>query len=217
MHFDTEEGVLHAEGEVVHPLVSSVLYLHEGAVADPTVVLDQRRADPPAARAHVSHPAQGEVLLFPGDRLHCVCPTAAGTTFGSAREPRGRPPPLRSTAREPRRVTLMIGFWGRDVASAIRRAPLSACGPTPRQSRSCSWPALLELGEVVDGSEESAAPTRHVVTEARPAWEAIAPADAAAAKADPWSGRALKVPELRNNHFFARSMDQFVFDDIPEE
>ena len=37
MHFDTEEGTLHATGEIVHPVVSSVLYLSGASEADPTV------------------------------------------------------------------------------------------------------------------------------------------------------------------------------------
>ena len=46
MHFDTEEGVLHREGAVVHPAVSSVIYLSGSDASDPTVVLDQRFASP---------------------------------------------------------------------------------------------------------------------------------------------------------------------------
>ena len=59
--------------QVLHPAVSSVLYLSGAAVAGPTVVLDQRYGDmDPAPLAHVSHPADGHVLFFPGDRLHGV-------------------------------------------------------------------------------------------------------------------------------------------------
>ena len=121
LHFDTEEGVLYAAREVVHPAVSSVLYLSGAAAAGPTVVLNQRYSEQaPADLAHISHPQDGHVLLFPGDRLHGVCPTAAAVDH--ARTPgrrHGRPAPLCGSARLPRRTTLMIGFWTRNVAPEV--------------------------------------------------------------------------------------------------
>ena len=231
MHFDTEEGVLHAQGEVVHPAVSSVLYLSGGhqASADPTVILDQRRGDAiPASSCHVSHPAEGHVLFFPGDRLHCVCPTAPPHERLEPRERRGaRQAPLVDTARQPRRVTLMIGFWARDVASVIKRAPYSACGPTPRVSRTCTWPHLLALpsdrhesafgvggGSPCDASAPTRCaaapcdvPRRLAVPRVQPAWDTIP-----AGHQPP-----LNLDDVRNNQFFVRTMDDFVFEEAPEE
>ena len=47
MHFDTEEGLLYAPSpQVVHPVVSTVLYLSGAAAAGPTVVLDQVHLPP---------------------------------------------------------------------------------------------------------------------------------------------------------------------------
>ena len=75
MHFDTEEASL-AAGRLVHPVVSSVTYLSGVGRSDPTVVFSQRVDDLGADYAHVSHPKADCVLMFPGDRLHCVCPSA---------------------------------------------------------------------------------------------------------------------------------------------
>ena len=74
MHFDTEEVTL-MKGELLHPLVSTVTYLACAATGgDPTVILDQRAHDESASWAAVSHPKEGAVLLFPGDRLHVRTP-----------------------------------------------------------------------------------------------------------------------------------------------
>ena len=218
MHYDTEEGVLKAEGQVVHPAVSSVIYLSGESIADPTVILDQRLSDDvPAAHAHVSHPAEGHVLFFPGDRLHCVCPAAPDALRQQPRGRRGRPAPLKSgssESRRPRRVTLMIGFWAQDVASAIPRAPLTACGPMPRVSRACTWPTLLVNQCNVDEVEPLAQVTRHAVPVVTPAWEALkSSVDSAAASADSWADQPLELSEAYNNRFFVHEMedDEFFF------
>ena len=174
----------------------------------------------------------------------------------------------------PRRVTLMIGFWTRDVGApltGLKREPLSACAPTPRVTRACSWPATLVLPQATTlalpatGKPATGAPAavaagaaaelrRHTVTEVRPAWEEVPPAGppraaAAAAAArrndqeaigvavvarrgggrdrpvsttpysvaeDAWAGQGLCVPEERNNHYFVRGMDEFVFEHLPK-
>ena len=140
------------------------------------------------------------------------------------RERRGaRQSPLVDTSRLPRRVTLMIGFWARDVASVIKRAPYTACGPTPRVSRACTWPRLLahtsdgasgEEGapDGGDGSSpckkrktDSSAPTRVSVPLVSPAWDVI-PADRSAVL------QPLKLDDVRNNQFFVQRMDDFVFE-----
>jgi hypothetical protein len=108
MHFDTEERTLTATGEVLHPVVTSVTYLHGGTGAaastgaphlfggSPTIVFEQRVSDCTdhgrgARRAYVAHPKEGSTLFFPGDMLHCVCPAAppsAAPPAGPARRPR---------------------------------------------------------------------------------------------------------------------------------
>ena len=33
---------------------------------------------------------------------------------------------------------------------------------------------------------------------------------------DPWAGHGLRVPDERNNHYFVRGMDEFVFEHLHE-
>ena len=47
LHFDLEERALEATGRVVHPMLSSVLYLSGGG--DPTIVLDEPIGRPPTS------------------------------------------------------------------------------------------------------------------------------------------------------------------------
>ena len=218
LHYDTEEGVLYASGQLMHPAVSSVLYLSGGSVGGPTVVLDQRYGEAaPAARAFVSHPAEDTVLLFPGDRLHGVCPSrpSMARAAAPARARRGEGhAPLCSSARLPRRVTLMIGFWTADVAAMLPRAPLTACGPLPRASRACTWPALLELGGAPPEPrpEPAGEATREAVAVVSPAWETV-PSPAPAHGGGGRGGGAreslspLDLPCERDNHYFVRSID----------
>ena len=216
MHFDTEEG-LARRGEVAHPAVSSVLYLSDCGASGPTVVLDQRYAGTPATSAHISHPQKGHVLLFPGDRLHAVCPAAPPSRTQRAREGSGK---LHAAWQQPRRVTLMLGFWTRDVASALGpRLPYTACGPMPRVSRACSWPATLAIPPAqpaVDegGSDPLRLPTRHPVPRVRPAWETLP--SLSCCEDDAWAGMRLAVPQERNTHVFVKGMDEFLFDHIEQ-
>ena len=148
MHWDTEEHSL-ASGRLLHPLVSSVVYLSgaadpEGsgvaASGDPTVVFDMKVGDDDATAAMVSHPAEGSLLLFPGDRLHCVCPAgAAKVTPPHHVTPHKRPRAsegsrLTPSDEQPQRLTLMIGFWGRcskrgEAAASRRVRPATAHQP----------------------------------------------------------------------------------------
>lgn len=160
LHFDTEEVTL-MRGELLHPLVSSVTYVQGSEVAgDPTVILQQTAADDHASWAAVSHPKIGATLLFPGNLLHGVLPQPA-----SSSQPGSRPAPSSHAAAgilsggasgggsgggggggdggHGERVTLMINFWHVPVHLACVRAPLDACGPLPRASRSCTWPRAL--------------------------------------------------------------------------
>ena len=110
----------------------------------------------------------------------------------------------------------MIGFWTRDVASAVPRAPLSPLGPMPRASRGCSWPTLLEVATDSLGSGEAPLqPTPLAVPEVCPAWEAVS--RRVEGDADPWAELRLAVPEESNNHFFVKRMDEFLFDAEPGE
>ena len=220
--------------------------------AGPTVVLDQRHGETvPAASAHISHPADGCVLMFPGDRLHGVLPSRHATHHATTHERRrsaeraARPPEpraphegLRTVAGLPRRVTLMIGFWARDVGGMMRRAPFSACSTMPRASRASTWPSLLaepleeppsrrrmdsagsdRRADAV-GAAAATTPMRHAVLEVRPAWEALPQTNAPSegeggrtATVDAWAlaGEPLRLPEDRDNHFFVRGMEDFLY------
>lgn len=105
LHYDLEEGLLESTGRVLHPIVSSVVYLSGDAAAGPTIVLDEalgcfsedgRAAaqhgggggareqpagrhvcDEPAARCWLAHPLPRAFLTFPGHLLHGVLPVDA--------------------------------------------------------------------------------------------------------------------------------------------
>jgi hypothetical protein len=55
---------------------------------------------------------------------------------------------------------------------------------------------------------------QHALPEVAPAWEDVCPStDLGSGMPDAWAGCPLHVPEIRNNHFFVRRMDEFVFED----
>ena len=238
MHFDTEEATL-AGGRLCHPAVSSVTYLSGAGGGDPTVVFDQRPDDDAAASAAVSHPVAGSVLLFPGDRLHCVCPAAPA---GHRKRPRAAAGagPLRTAAEQPQRLTLMIGFWVDDVVHACRRQPLGACGPVPRASRACTWPRALvippdytvapscsgpaarEASGQTGGPAQGLVPTCRAVPSVPDPWERVAPPERGPRRDGPvGSARGpgggdgggwvgrFKVPEDRNHLLFVAGLDAF--------
>ena len=142
MHFDTEEASL-AAGRLVHPLVSSVTYLSGGGRSDPTVVFNQRVDDLGADHAHISFPKADCVLMFPGDRLHCVCPSAplaeplAATLAATlAAAPPAAPPAAQPPAagRNKRRKTGAAG--GQDtVAQAAGSAGSGLADPSRHPQR----------------------------------------------------------------------------------
>ena len=236
--FRTPRGDPSHNVHVLRSQVSTVLYLSGAEVAGPTVVLDQRygaseaRMATVAPSAHVAHPRASTVLVFPGDRLHGVCPSVTSVTT----KPRGRrtessaccgPPAdsLLSAASLPRRVTLMIGFYTRDVNHELpRRTLYTACSPMPRPTRACTWPSHIANDAVSDAAEAVDArpkPTRISVAQARPAWEAISRGRAGGevegeVEGGAWAdaGQELRVPEEKNNHYFVRGMDEFRFDHL---
>ena len=182
------------------------------------------------------------MLLFPGDWLHGVCPCAPPPAPREASRG-GRAPSLRTAAQLPRRITLMIGFWTRDVASMLSRPHLTACGPIPRASRATTWPTLLEWpnapaastsdpstadastadASTTDASTADASfgpPVRHVAVEVSPAWEALEPPDTTRS-VDAWAanGVPLSVPAERDNGFFVRTTleEAFAFENVEHE
>merc|ERR1740117_798177 len=112
----------------------------------------------------------------------------------------------------------MIGFWTRDVVTDLPRRPLySANAVLPKTSRRCTWPdtLLLTRKEKQEARLSGAAPIRHAMPEVSPAWEELPPLDGSV-ETDAWVGHALAVPESRNTHIFATSMEEFLFDHLKE-
>ena len=73
LHYDLEEQTMETCGRVLHPAVSSVVYLSDGG--DPTVVLDETLDAPlSATRAYIAHPRSRSFFTFRGDLLHGVLP-----------------------------------------------------------------------------------------------------------------------------------------------
>ncbi|KAJ1630785.1 hypothetical protein T492DRAFT_1000931 [Pavlovales sp. CCMP2436] len=168
LHYDCEEGVMEASGEVLHPLVSSVVYLAGDESAGPTIVLDQRLDSKPARRCWLAHPRSRAFMTFPGELLHGVLPAARATPPPSqpqrlqAAEPaertlkRGADLPAeaafeKSFEKGQHRLTLMIAWYGvdaREKSSKRGRHSLRPQGAVPRASRRVTWPRELELDQV---------------------------------------------------------------------
>ena len=145
LHFDVEERTMELTGRVVHPAISSVVYLSEHG--DPTIVLDETIDKPLGAqRVFAAHPRERSFLAFDGRLLHGVLPGpfALNTTRGA---PRGPPHP---------RLTLLIAWYCEPTAVAISGnislgasasagAKLGAQSRVPRASRHQTWPSDLEM------------------------------------------------------------------------
>jgi len=212
MHFDTEEGTLQRLGQIDHPAVTAVCYLK--GKGDPTVVFNQSVFDEdPTEEAYVSHPVEDSVLIYPGDKLHCVCPSS----------PKDKDKKISDNEDEtalPQRVTLMVAFWDHDISKqGGKRKPLGACAPTPRASRGCEWPRLLDISSLNESDRSTVDPKnvkRSGVTKVSSPWEDIR--DSTSIKKtgglkrkeleDPWRG-ALIIPEERNQRFFVKGMTEF--------
>jgi hypothetical protein len=122
LHFDSDDEGAGPRGPR-HPLVSTVLYLSEGAharVGGPTLVTPQRRV-PDASLADegwLLHPGDARLGMFDGGVLHGVLP--------------GRGP---SPAPGGRRVTLMVALW-----DAIETRPPPHAGAPPGAARPFPFP-----------------------------------------------------------------------------
>eukprot|EP00668_Euglena_longa_P001618 GGOE01001911.1.p1 GENE.GGOE01001911.1~~GGOE01001911.1.p1 ORF type:complete len:534 (+),score=115.03 GGOE01001911.1:86-1603(+) len=163
LHYDTEEESIRRTAQVLHPVVSSVSYL-AGEDAGPTLVLDQVVGGPSATHGWLVRPLPRAFMTFPGDRLHGVMPVC----------------PTASTVGQPatQRVTLLIGFWGSDVASVAPRVPLGPCGPLPPLSRTCTWPQTLACEPAASFGPAKAALAMERVEFVSPVWDDIPPAPA---------------------------------------
>lgn len=101
LHFDRDMTLHQRTGRVVHPLLSSILYLNRYP-SSPTVVLDQvlaadgKSLEPSVATAGKSvAPAPNQYLVYPGGLQHGV------TALPAARRQSGL------------RLTLLVNYWDR--------------------------------------------------------------------------------------------------------
>lgn len=129
LHFDTDEWLLNSNQEVSHPIVSSVLYLTGGGAgrAGSTIVFDQApHAEENATQVWLSEPKNNHFMNFPGNLLHGVLPCVAGSTS--------------DIDVDKNRLTLMVGFWTRDVTKGMKNRKLyGPCGPLPPATNEHSW------------------------------------------------------------------------------
>jgi hypothetical protein len=122
MHYDSEnEG----NGEIRHPILSSVLYLSE--CGGPTLVTNQIMGGPLADKGYMIFPQINRVGIFDSKYLHGVVP---GRGNKMVRE---------------RRCTLMVGFW--DSITIFDEDSVGAARPSPGNAAWCAGPVEMELGE----------------------------------------------------------------------
>jgi hypothetical protein len=122
MHYDSEnEG----EGEIRHPILSSVLYLTE--CGGPTLVTNQVMGGPLASKGYMIYPEVNRVGIFDSKYLHGVVP--------------GRGPKMVHE----RRCTFMIGFW--DDITIFDKETVGAARPSPGQQSWCSGEIEMNIGE----------------------------------------------------------------------
>ena len=190
LHFDTEEASLNNDRQIHHPALSSVLYVSVLPNADPTVILDQKVGGGPAKKGFIVPPAQGSFLLFPGDLLHGVLPSAL-------------PNPNRH-----QRITLMVGFWTRKISKLPELGP---CGSLPAVTATCQWPNVLqeksleksEDAELSTATCEECGEKENIpckIVEVAAPWEQI--------EMDT-TEKLLEVPEELDQRFYVKDMESF--------
>ena len=184
LHFDTDEWLLNTTHEVSHPIVSSVLYLTgggTGAAAGSTVVFDQAPdANKNGTQAWLSEPKNNHFINFPGNLLHGVLPCIGDSSNGSDSDKN--------------RLTLMVGFWTRDVTASMKNRQLyGPCGPLPPATREHSW--VLEAQKNVKQFSCNMVEAKSLKV-ASPAWETIGYPD------EDETTAALTVPLGLDHYYF---------------
>jgi len=162
LHFDTDEAMLAQTTIPLHPIVSSVLYLTGEGDAGSTLVLDQTvDAKRLAGGAWKCKPEDNSFMIFPGDLLHGVLPCRGSSKEGQVLNTNGN-----QNGHHPKhRLTLMVGFWTRNVPEEINgyaSVPYSPCGPLPE----AGW--VNELHEGYDTPEGLVPAEENGATEVQP-------------------------------------------------
>lgn len=186
LHFDTDEWLLNNNHEVSHPIVSSVLYLTGGEGSGSTVVFDQTpNSRENASRAWVSEPKNNQFMNFPGNLLHGVLPCAGDCN---------------SSGSDSNRLTLMVGFWTRQVTKDIKRLEefYVPCGPLPPAIEAHSW--VLEAQNVINTqTSRSTSLEATTLKVTSPAWETIDYSN------DKEEKVSLQVPKQLDHQYFVRN------------
>ena len=202
LHYDCEESRMEASGKVLHPAVSSVVYLTSGG--DPTIVLHENMSTPLGARAaYLSHPTAKAFFTFQGDLLHGVLPGP----FAHADKKQAKED---GEVEVKPRLTLLIAWYSEeddeDGGQASQQARtvskrqrlLHAQCALPRVTRSVTWPSDLELSddEMASLASSSSRPRQVKVPSAAPVWASVPQA----AKQD--AEEVLCAPDAPRQHFF---------------
>ena len=120
MHFDSDDE---GRGGVRNPIISTILYITEGA-GGPSLVTNQKLTDSRVAtQGWLAHPRSQRLVVFDGRYLHGVVPGKG--------------------VRDGRRVTLMMAFWD-DIRIRDGDGPGSARPfPTSAINNTSSWASQL--------------------------------------------------------------------------
>ena len=161
LHFDTEEKTLEAEGRIVHPLKSCVVYLTGGETGGLTLCIEQTIQAPTDAEVaagvggYAVQPATGATLYFDGSLLHGVLPSGAVAAAEDAAAASTPPPP--------QRLTLMVALWGHAAeefaapkeggagGGGVGEAYIGPQAPLPTGS---AWLKPLQLRKAKAGEEK---------------------------------------------------------------
>jgi hypothetical protein len=188
LHFDTDACFLADNENIVHPLVSSVLYITGDETTGATIVLDQTpQCETVAHLCWRSAPQPNSYMVFPGNLLHGVLPCRGQST---AETPNDATPPSNggnmkvqwtpATATNPvqHRLTFMVGFKTRRVPDQRKKGELyGPCAPLPPADTE-SWAKELQHGYLDNGLRIALEPRQQGISMqelpgALPAWEDI--------------------------------------------
>lgn len=141
MHFDSEDE---GQGELRHPIVSTVLYISDRG--GPTLITSQLPGDQHVCtKAFVAFPKANRLVAFDGRRLHGVIP-GHGAVHDVVREGSSH------------RISVMIAFWA-DVkrkAQVHEDGSAGASHPWPGPSSAANWHRAFDRS--VDGSLQGDSP-----------------------------------------------------------
>lgn len=210
--------MLDQNSEVTHPLVSSVLYLTGGPnevsssneirlspTGGSTIVFSQEPTSKTYAKtAYVGSPKDNSYMIFPGNLLHGVLP-CPGIPSGFKNN---------ESSDQSHRLTLMVGFWTRNVPENIKKRTLySACGLLPPPTRKHTWVRdsiqLFEdlsrnqdVSEIILNTKDLESCDSEWLPSFQPAWERISikENDTVSGSDDP----PLEFPFSINHRFFVK-------------